>query len=72
MHTLPAIPFCYICSAVIVPSIMEIGALFEYVLPLLTSKRMHSSSFAKLTRITVAWKHFCEPDADFAVDELCT
>ena len=34
--------------------------------PLLTSKRMHSSSFAKLTRITVAWKHFCEPDADLA------
>lgn len=49
-----------------VPSIMEIGALFEYVLSLLTSKRMHSSSLAKLTRITVAWKYFCEPDADLA------
>lgn len=48
-----------------VPSIMEIGALFEYVLPLLTCKRMRSSSLAKLARITVPWKHFCEPDADF-------
>ena len=65
---------------------MEIGALFEYVLPLLTSKRMHPSSLAKLTTITVAWRHFCEPDENFAflerlensistcsyVDELCT
>lgn len=86
MHT-PSYSFLlHLFGCNTVPSIMAIGALFEYVLPLLTSKRMHSSSLAKLTRITVAWKHFCEPDGDFAflerlensistctyVDELCT